>query len=40
VIIGCEPEDTTSMKIELTNRVMESVPKIIELVMEELKSSS
>lgn len=40
VIIGCEPEDTTSMKIELTEKVAAAVPKIIELLIEELKSSS
>jgi len=40
VIIGCEPEDTTRMRIELTEKVGSAVPKIIELVLREVESLS
>jgi len=38
VIIGCEPEDTTTMKIGLTEKVNLSIPKIIELIKKEIPS--
>ncbi|MCX6658883.1 MAG: hydrogenase maturation protease [Candidatus Bathyarchaeota archaeon] len=38
VIIGCEPEDTTTMKIGLAEKVNLSIPKIIELIKKEIPS--
>lgn len=37
VIIGCEPEDTDSLKMGLSEEVEKALPKIIELILEELK---
>ncbi len=36
MIIGCEPEDVDTIRIGLTNKVKEAIPKIIELLLEEL----
>jgi hydrogenase maturation protease len=40
VIVGCEPEDVTTMRIGLTQKVDSALPKIMELILEEIKSSS
>jgi hydrogenase maturation protease len=39
VIIGCEPKETSQMKIGLTKEVETAVPDIVQLVLEELNSS-
>jgi len=36
IIIGCEPEDVSTLRIGLTNKVREALPKIIELILKEL----
>ena len=36
IIIGCEPEDVSTLRIGLTNKVREAIPKIIELILKEL----
>jgi hydrogenase maturation protease len=36
LIIGCEPEDITTSRIGLTDRVKKAVPKVIELILKEL----
>jgi hydrogenase maturation protease len=40
LIIGCEPEDTSTMKIGLTEKVNSAVPKIIELILQEIGACS
>lgn len=40
LIIGCEPEDTTTMKIGLTEKVNSAVPRIIQLILQEVGSHS
>ena len=36
MIIGCEPEDVDTLRIGLTDKVKSAIPKIIELLLEEL----
>lgn len=39
VIIGCEPEDTTTTRIGLTEKVSSTVPQLIRLILEEIDRS-
>ena len=39
VIIGCEPEDVSTSRIGLTDKVREAIPKIIQLIFKELSIS-
>ena len=36
VVIGCEPEDVSTFSTELTDKVREALPRIVELVLKEL----